>query len=88
MESLKQQFDFPSPVIQAQVSCRLVVRLVDVHVLLTSASLRRWCTNSNVGPFLSFVFQTVRSLVAAVLKEKGLNGQITQSSLQVSVNAP
>ncbi|XP_071334354.1 focadhesin [Trachinotus anak] len=43
MESLKTQFDFPSPVIQAQ---------------------------------------TVRNLVAAVLKEKGQNGQITQSSPQ------
>uniref|UniRef100_A0A8C4NVA7 DUF3730 domain-containing protein n=1 Tax=Dicentrarchus labrax TaxID=13489 RepID=A0A8C4NVA7_DICLA len=29
-----------------------------------------------------FVFQTVRNLVAAVLKEKGPNGQITQSSTQ------
>ncbi|KAM7365969.1 hypothetical protein PAMP_015444 [Pampus punctatissimus] len=43
MESLKMQFNFPSPVIQAQ---------------------------------------TVRNLVAAVLKEKGQNGQITQSSTQ------
>lgn len=34
--------------------------------------------------YLSF-FQTVRNLVAAVLKEKGLNGQITQSSQQVNV---
>ncbi|XP_041635386.1 focadhesin [Cheilinus undulatus] len=42
-ESLKNRFDFHSPVIQAQ---------------------------------------TVRSLVAAVLKEKGPNGQITQSSTQ------
>eukprot|EP00064_Thunnus_orientalis_P022285 superscaffoldBa00007388_g22477 len=42
-ESLKTQFDFPSPVIQAQ---------------------------------------TVRNLVAAVLKEKGQNGQITESSTQ------
>lgn len=32
-------------------------------------------------------FQTVRSLVAAVLKEKGQNGQITQSSNQVSVSS-
>uniref|UniRef100_A0A671UMV3 Focadhesin n=1 Tax=Sparus aurata TaxID=8175 RepID=A0A671UMV3_SPAAU len=29
-----------------------------------------------------FVFQTVRNLVSAVLKEKGPNGQITQSSVQ------
>lgn len=33
---------------------------------------------------LLFVFQTVRNLVAAVLKEKGPNGQITQSSTQVN----
>lgn len=33
---------------------------------------------------LLFLFQAVRNLVAAVLKEKGPNGQITQSSTQVS----
>lgn len=39
-------------------------------------------TNLDVGLFLGF--QAVRNLVAAVLKQKGPNEQITQSSPQVS----